>query len=104
MLLAIAAQKQWKIDQLDVKSAFLNDFLNEEIYFEKPEGFAAKGDEDKVYLLMKALYGLKQDPRAWYNKIDEYLLKLGFVKSFSEITLYVKGYNDHFFCGILICG
>ena len=97
MLLAIAAQKQWKIDQLDVKSAFLNDFLNEEIYFEKPEGFAAKGDEDKVYLLKKALYGLKQDPRAWYNKIDEYLLKLGFVKSFSEITLYVKGYNDHFF-------
>ena len=90
--------------QLDVKSAFLNGFLKEEIYVEQLEGFAAKGDEDKVYLLKKALYGLKQDPRAWYNKIDEYLLKLGFVKSFSESTLYVKGDSDIFFCGILICG
>ena len=64
MLLAIATQKQWKIYQLDVKSAFLNGFLKEEIYVEQPEGFDAKGDEDKVYLLKKALYALKQAPRA----------------------------------------
>ena len=50
--------------QLDVKSAFLNGFLKEEIYVEQPEGFDAKGDEDKVYLLKKALYALKQAPRA----------------------------------------
>ena len=55
-----------------------------------------KGHEDKVYLLKKALYGLKQVPRAWYNKIDEYLSKLGFVKSLSESTLYIKGDQANF--------
>lgn len=84
------AQKGWKIFQLDVKSAFLNGDLQEEIYVEQPYGFEAKGEEDKVYLLKKALYGLKQVPRAWYSKIDEYLLRLGFKRSPSETTLYVK--------------
>jgi hypothetical protein len=90
MLLAVAAQKGWKVYQLDVKSAFLNGFLQEEIYVEQPEGFMKKGDEDKVYLLKKALYGLKQAPRAWYSRIDNHLLTLGFVKSLSESTLYIK--------------
>lgn len=49
-----------------------------------------EGVEDKVYLLKKALYGLKQAPRAWYSKIDEHLLNLGFVKGLSETTLYIK--------------
>ena len=52
-----------------------------------------QGEEDKVYLLKKALYGLKQAPRAWYSKIDEHLLSLGFAKSLSESTLYVKHSN-----------
>ena len=73
MLLAIAAQRGWKICHLDVKSTFLNGFLEEEIYVEQPEGFVVKGHEDKFYILKKALYGLKQVPRAWYNRIDEYL-------------------------------
>ena len=90
MLLALAAQKRWKIYQLDVKSAFLNGYLQEEIYVEQPEGFQVKGQEEKVYLLKKALYGLKQAPRAWYSRIDEHLQSLGFVKSPSEATLYVK--------------
>jgi len=90
LLLAIAAQKGWKVFQLDVKSAFLNGFLEEEIYVDQPEGFIVKGHEDKVYLLKKALYGLKQAPRAWYSRIDDHLLKLGFVKSLSESTLYVR--------------
>jgi hypothetical protein len=64
MLLAIAAHKGWKIFQLDVKSAFLNGYLQEEIYVEQPKGFMVEGEEDKVYLLKKALYGLKQAPRA----------------------------------------
>ena len=59
MLLAIATQKGWKICQLDVKSTFLNGFLEAEIYVEQPEGFFMKGHEDKFYLLKKALYGLK---------------------------------------------
>ncbi|RVX00264.1 Retrovirus-related Pol polyprotein from transposon RE1 [Vitis vinifera] len=55
------------------------------------KGFQVKGQEEKVYLLKKALYGLKQAPRAWYSRIDEHLQSLGFVKSPSEATLYVKG-------------
>nr|KYP75090.1 Retrovirus-related Pol polyprotein from transposon TNT 1-94 [Cajanus cajan] len=90
LLLAIAAQKNWKVYQLDVKSAFLNGFLQEEIYVEQPQGFVKEGEEDKVYLLKKALYGLKQAPRSWYSRIDDHLLNLGFVKSLAESTLYVK--------------
>ena len=50
--------------RLDVKSTFLNGFLQEEIYVEQPKGFVKKGEEDKVYLLKKALYGLKQASRS----------------------------------------
>ncbi|KAL8121862.1 hypothetical protein AgCh_018556 [Apium graveolens] len=64
MLLAIAAHKQWKIHQLDIKSAILNGFLDEEIYVDQPEGFVVEGQENKVYQLIKALYELKQAPRA----------------------------------------
>ena len=60
MLLALPTQKGWKIYRLDVKSAFLNGYLEEEIFVEQPEEFAVKGKEDKVYQLKKALYGLKQ--------------------------------------------
>ncbi|KAG8499415.1 hypothetical protein CXB51_005894 [Gossypium anomalum] len=94
LLFALAAQKQWKIHQLDVKSAFLNGFLKEEIYIEQPEGFKVPGEENKVYRLKKALYGLKQAPRAWYDRIDEYLSRLRFEKSLSEPTLYVKKAED----------
>ena len=98
MLLAIAAQKDWRLYQLDVKSTFLNGYLQEKIYVKQPKGFVNEGEEDKVYLLKKAFYGLKQAPRAWYSRINEYLLNLGFVKSLSESTLYVK----HNGAGILI--
>lgn len=64
MLLALAAHNAWKIYQLDVKSTFLNVYLEEEIYVEQSEGFKVKGQEEKVYLLKKALYSLKQAPRA----------------------------------------
>jgi hypothetical protein len=64
LLLAVAAHRNWKVFQLDVKSAFLNGVLQEEIYVEQPAGFVVQGKADKVYLLKKALYGLKQAPRA----------------------------------------
>ncbi|KAI5355535.1 hypothetical protein L3X38_008430 [Prunus dulcis] len=89
-LIALAAQKGWKLWQLDVKSAFLNGVLEEEVYLDQPDGFVVKGDEDKVYRLRKALYGLKQAPRAWYSEIDTYLNQCGFHKSPSEATLYVR--------------
>jgi hypothetical protein len=89
-LIALAAQERWKIYQLDVKSAFLNGELEEEIYVEQPPGFRMQGKEDKVCKLRKALYGLKQAPRAWYSKIDSYFLEQGFKRSKNEHTLYVK--------------
>ena len=64
MIAAIAAQRNWNIFQLDMKSAFLHGELNEEVYVEQPKGYEIKGSEEKVYRLHKALYGLKQAPRA----------------------------------------
>ncbi|CAL2260341.1 unnamed protein product [Prunus armeniaca] len=86
----------WKLYQLDVKLAFLNGKLQEEVYVEQPEEFVAQGKEDRVYRLHKALYGLKQAPRAWYGEIDSYFAECGFEKSLSEATLYTKtmGEND----------
>ncbi|KAG8480148.1 hypothetical protein CXB51_024926 [Gossypium anomalum] len=77
----------------DVKPAFLNGYLEEEIYVEQPEGFKVPHKEDMVYRLKKDLYGLKQAPRAWYSRIDSYLVGLGFERSLSEPTLYVKKEN-----------
>jgi len=90
LLVALAAQCGWKIFHLDVKSAFLNGILEEEIYVEQPIGFLVAGHEDKVYKLHKALYGLKQAPRAWYSRIDDHFLQNGFRRSPNEPTLYVK--------------
>ncbi|CAL9010602.1 unnamed protein product, partial [Prunus brigantina] len=80
-LIALAAQKEWSLYQLDVKSAFLNGVLKEEVYVDQPQGFVKKDEETKVYKLHKALYGLKQAPRAWYDEIDAYFNKAGFKKS-----------------------
>jgi hypothetical protein len=75
---------------MDVKSAFLNGFLEEEVYVDQPPGFEVQEKPSKVYQLKKALYGLKQAPRAWYNIIDTYLIKSGFSRSQNEPTLYTK--------------
>ncbi|KAI5350060.1 hypothetical protein L3X38_002951 [Prunus dulcis] len=89
-LIALAAQKGWKLWQLDVKSAFLNGVLEKEVYVDQSDSFVVEGAEDKVYRLRKALYGLKQAPRAWYSEIDTYLIHCGFHRSSSEATLYVR--------------
>ena len=81
---------------MDVKSAFLNGVLKEEVYVEQPEGFEVKNAGHKVYKLKKALYGLKQAPRAWYSEIDAYLSTCNFKRSTSEATLYTR--SDIFLC------
>ena len=58
---------------MDVKTAFLNRVIKEEVYIEQPEGFDVENRETHVCILHRALYGLKQDSRAWYSRIDNYL-------------------------------
>jgi hypothetical protein len=90
LTLALAAQKGWKIHQMDVKIAFLNGGLQEDVYMQQPPGFELAGQEHKVCKLIKDLYGLKQAPRAWYTKMDEYLRKVDFHRSESDDTLYIR--------------
>jgi hypothetical protein len=75
---------------MDVKSAFLNGELEEEVYVAQPSGFAIKGEEHKVLKLHKALYGIRQAPRAWNAKLDRTLINLGFEKCPSEPALYKR--------------
>eukprot|EP00253_Pinus_taeda_P016492 PITA_16492 len=88
-MLSITEQNKWKVYQMDVKSAFLNGMLMEEVHIEQPPGYEKKGQEHKVCRLKKALYGLKQAPRAWYSRIDSYLLEKEFEKCEGEPTLYI---------------
>ena len=94
LLLALVGQMGWKVYHLDVKSAFLNGILLEEIYVQQSEGFEVTRHEHKVYKLQKALYGLEQAPRAWYSRIDSHLIQLGFRRSENEATLYLKQNDD----------
>lgn len=89
IVLAVAAHKQWPIYQMDVKSAFLNGDLKEEVYVSQPPGFEVPHSTNKVCKLKKALYGLKQAPRAWYQQIDKFFLALNFKRCASDANLYV---------------
>ena len=88
-LLAHAALEDWDIESMDVKTAFLNGDLEEEIYMEQPEGWAVRGKENHVCLLKKAIYGLKQASRQWNAKIHKSLLDLGFERTYSDAGVYV---------------
>ncbi|KAF0922593.1 hypothetical protein E2562_039506, partial [Oryza meyeriana var. granulata] len=90
LLLALTAQEGWPVHHMDVKSAFLNGELIEEVYVRQPPGFTVAGHEDKVLRLDKALYGLRQAPRAWNAKLDETLVALGFSHSASEHAVYAR--------------
>jgi hypothetical protein len=89
LLLALAALEDWEIHQLDVKSAFLNGVLDEEIYMEQPQGFIIPGQEHKVCRLKKAIYGLKQASRAWNQQFHGVLTELGFTRTYSDAGVYV---------------
>ena len=101
VVIAIVAQHKWKVYQMDVKSAFLNGVLKEEVYVEQLLSYEIKGEEHEVFRLKRALYGLKQAPRAWYNRIDSYLMSNGFSKSDGESTLYIKAANGNFLIVLL---
>jgi Reverse transcriptase (RNA-dependent DNA polymerase) len=89
LLISHVAQFGWPIYQMDVKSTFLNEML-EEIYLEQPPSYMKVRKKYKVLKLKKALYGLKQAPRAWNTRIDKYFKKNGFIQCPYEHALYVK--------------
>ena len=91
ILLALAAQGEWEVHHMDVKSAFLNGDLQEEVYVMQPPGFVDPKSPTKVFRLKKALYGLKQAPRAWNFRLDQELCKLGFIRSAEEHAVYRRG-------------
>jgi hypothetical protein len=78
----------WRVHQMDVKTAFLNEVIEEEVYIEQPQGFEVGDKETHVCRLRRALYGLKQAPRAWYSRIDNYLREMGFQRSEVDPNLY----------------
>lgn len=90
LMLTLAAQFQLLVYQPDVKSAFLNGTLEEEVYVPQPQGFIVNVLENKVYKLKKAFYELKQTSRAWYSRVEYFFQANKFTMSENEPTLYFK--------------
>ncbi|GJU01997.1 retrovirus-related pol polyprotein from transposon TNT 1-94 [Tanacetum coccineum] len=90
ILLAYACALDFKLFQMDVKSAFLNGFINEEVYVAQPLGFIDFEKLDHVYKLKKALYGLKQAPKAWYDRLKAFLIKHEYKMGMVDNTLFTK--------------
>ncbi|GKD00483.1 retrovirus-related pol polyprotein from transposon TNT 1-94 [Tanacetum coccineum] len=94
IFVAHAAHKSFPIFRMDVKTAFLNGPLKEEVYVAQLEGFVDLDHPEKVYLLRKALYGLKQAPRAWYDELSNFLMSKGFTKGTINPTLFKIKYGE----------
>ena len=90
ILLALACHLKFKLYQMDVKTAFLNGFLKENIYVAQPKGFIDPHFSNHVLYLKKALYGLKQAPRAWYDRLTQYLVSHRFTRGKADQTLFIK--------------
>ncbi|GJZ86920.1 retrotransposon protein, putative, ty1-copia subclass [Tanacetum coccineum] len=94
MFVAYAAHKNFIIYQMDVKTAFLNGPLKEEVYVSQPDGFVDPNFPNHVYHLKKALYSLKQAPRAWYDKFSSFLIEHHFTKGIIDPTLFTRRHED----------
>jgi hypothetical protein len=103
ILLAYATYHGFKLYQMDVKSAFLNGPIKEEVYVEQPPGFEDNEYPSQVYKLSKALYGLKQAPRAWYECVRDFLITNGFKAEKAGHTLFTKTIDkDLFICKFML--
>ncbi|GKA38822.1 retrovirus-related pol polyprotein from transposon TNT 1-94 [Tanacetum coccineum] len=99
-VLAIAALRNLDVHQMDVKMAFINGDLEEEIYMNQPEGFIALGQESKICRLVKSLYGLKQAPKQWHQKFDHTMLESGFKINECDKCVYVKDTSSGY---VILC-
>jgi hypothetical protein len=100
-ILSIVAQNKCQFYQLDVKSSFFNDILQQEVYVDQPHGFEVKVQKDTLYMLKKLFHGSKKSPSSWYNRIESYIIKSGFNRSSNEPNLYTK--SDHEGKIIIVC-
>jgi len=90
LLLAYTCMKGFRLHQMDVKSAFLNGYIDEEVYVSQPPGFEDHNNPDHVFKLKKALYGLKQAPRQWYERLSNFLLSQGYEREKIDKILFIK--------------
>ncbi|GJY52648.1 copia protein [Tanacetum coccineum] len=90
ILLVYACALDFKLFQMDKKNAFLNGFINEEVYVAQPPRFIGFEKPDHVYKLKKALYGLKQAPKAWYDRLKGFLIKHEYNMGMVDNTLFTK--------------
>ena len=102
ILLALVAQFDLELAQLDVKTAFLHGELNEEIYMTQPEGFKIAGKEKWVCKLHKSLYGLKQSPRQWYKRFDRFMFGQNYTRSLYDPCVYFRKLHDGNFIYLLL--
>ena len=103
IMLTFAASKSFILYQMDVKSAFLNGFIDEEVYVKQPPGFEDPKHPNRVYKLSKALYGLKQAPRAWYARLKTFLLDHGYEMGCVDKTLFtLRRGNDYLLVQIYV--
>jgi hypothetical protein len=103
ILLAYATHHNFKLQEMDVKSAFLNGPLKEEVYVKQPPGFEDLNFPNHIYKLHMAFYGIKQAPRAWYEHLKELLLDRGFEVGQIDPTLFTKRVNGELFiCQIYV--
>ncbi|GAA0142398.1 hypothetical protein LIER_03306 [Lithospermum erythrorhizon] len=96
MIISLAAYKSWKIFQLDVKFAFLQGDLSEEVYVAQPPGYIQEGEDQLVYKLHKALYGPKQAPRGWFSNEGIFICQ----RKYTEEVLSRFGMTD---CNSVTC-
>nr|GFD39005.1 retrovirus-related Pol polyprotein from transposon TNT 1-94 [Tanacetum cinerariifolium] len=90
IFLVYAAHKNMVVYQMDVKTAFLNGNLGEEVYVSQPDGFVDQDNSNYVYKLKKALYRLKQAPRVWYDMLSSFLISHDFSKGSVDPTLFIR--------------
>ena len=100
VILRLVAHMNLELEKLDVKTTFLHDDLDEEIFMEKLEGFKVKGKENMVCKLKKSLYGLKQAPRQWYKKFDYFMMSKEYEGTFVDSISWMI--NSSFFCYMLM--
>ena len=90
IMLAIAAFHDYEIWQMDVKTAFLNGFLEEELNMMQPEGFVDPKSVDKVCKLQRSIYGLVQASRSWNKRFDSVIKAYGFIQTFGEKPVFTR--------------